>query len=103
MRRGRVPWGEEVATARRLVSMFLRRHGFKCPKRGVEVCVYGERIESFFIWPEGKPGTLAFSKSKEPQGPPGGQAERGQGKHTERPRPREVVSLVAQESTFGRS
>ncbi len=60
MRRGFVPWGEEVETAKVYVQTFLRRQGVRYPKREIEVSVRGERLIVVFIWEAGTPGMLIF-------------------------------------------
>ncbi len=60
MRRGFVPWGEEVETAKAYVHTFLRRQGVHYPKREINVSVRGERLIVAFIWEAGTPGMLIF-------------------------------------------
>ena len=60
MRRGFVPWGEEVETAKLYVQTFLRRQGVRCPKRDIVVSVRGDRMIVAFIWEAGTPGMLIF-------------------------------------------
>jgi hypothetical protein len=60
MRRGFVPWGEEVETAKSYVQTFLRRQGVHYPKREIDVSVRGDRMIVAFIWKAGTPGMLIF-------------------------------------------
>ena len=60
MRRGFVPWGEEVVTAKACVQTFLRRQGVRYPKREIEVSMQGDRMIVAFIWKAGTPGMLIF-------------------------------------------
>ena len=60
MRRGFVPWGEEVETAKTYVQTFLRRQGVRYPKREINVMVRGDRIVVAFSWSCGAPGMLIF-------------------------------------------
>ena len=60
MRRGFVPWGEEVETARSYVQAFLLRQGIHYPKREIDVSVRGDRMIVAFIWKSGTPGMLIF-------------------------------------------
>ena len=60
MRRGFVPWGQEVETAKAYVQTFLRRQGVHCPKREICVSVRGDRMIVAFIWKPGTPGMLIF-------------------------------------------
>jgi hypothetical protein len=60
MRRGFVPWGQEVETAKVYVQTFLRRQGVRYPKREILVSVRGDRMIVAFIWGAGTPGMLIF-------------------------------------------
>jgi hypothetical protein len=60
MRRGFVPWGEEVETAKTYVRTFLRRQGVRYPRHEIDVMLRGERLVVAFIWKAGTPGTLIF-------------------------------------------
>ena len=60
MRRGFVPWGEEVQTAKSYVHTFLRRQGVRYPKREIDVSVRGDQVNVAFIWKAGTPGMLIF-------------------------------------------
>jgi hypothetical protein len=60
MRRGFVPWGQEVESAKVYVQTFLRRQGVRYPKREIDVSVHGDRILVAFIWKAGTPGMLIF-------------------------------------------
>ncbi len=60
MRRGFVPWGEEVETAKAYVQTFLRRRGVPYPRREIDVSLRGDRIVVAFIWKAGTPGILIF-------------------------------------------
>ncbi len=60
MRRGFVPWGEEIETAKAYVQTFLRRQGIRYPKREIVVSVRGDRIIVAFNWEAGTPVMLIF-------------------------------------------
>lgn len=60
MRRGFVPWGHEVETAKAYVQTFLRRQGVRYPKREIDVMLRGDRLVVAFIWKAGTPGMLIF-------------------------------------------
>jgi hypothetical protein len=60
MRRGFVPWGQEVETAKVYVQTFLRRQGVRYPKREIDVSVRGDRMIVAFIWEAGTPGMLIY-------------------------------------------
>jgi hypothetical protein len=60
MRRGFVPWGQEVETAKAYVQTFLRRQGVHYPKREICVSVRGDRLVVVFGWKAGTPGLLIF-------------------------------------------
>jgi hypothetical protein len=60
MRRGFVPCGKEVETAKAYIQTFLRRQGVRYPKREIAVMVRGDRIVVAFRWKAGTPGMLVF-------------------------------------------
>ena len=63
LRRGFVPSGEEVETAKAYVHTFLLRQGVRYPKREIDVSVRGERLIVAFIWKAGTPGMLIFGEA----------------------------------------
>lgn len=60
MRRGLVPSGREVETAKCYVQRFLRRQGVRYLKREIDVSTRGERLLVLFFWKAGRPGCLTY-------------------------------------------
>lgn len=50
---------------KRTVSAELGRVGVKCPPNEVEALASGGRVEAFFIYEQGTPGTLCLTHGKE--------------------------------------
>ena len=65
LRRGSVTPGQEIQTVKRAVSAALASLGFECPPKEVEALVKGERVDAYFIYAPGTPGTLSFYQGKE--------------------------------------
>jgi hypothetical protein len=65
LRRGTVLPGEEADTVKRAVSALLGRLGVKCPRKEVEALTKGDRVEAFFIYTPGTPGSLSFYQGRE--------------------------------------
>ncbi len=65
LRRGTVAPGQEVVTVKRTVSAILRSLGVDCPPREVEALTKGDRVEAFFMYPQGVPGTLHFYQGQQ--------------------------------------
>jgi len=63
--RGSVYPGWEAETAREAICDTLRRCGAPCRKKEVEISVIGNRIGAAFIFAQGTPGSLAFSRGRE--------------------------------------
>jgi hypothetical protein len=60
LRPGTVVRGTEVDAVKRTVSAVLRQLGVRCPAREVEALAKGDRLEAFFLYAPGTPGTLSF-------------------------------------------
>jgi len=65
LRRGALEPGQEADTVRRAVSSTLGDLCVKCPPREVEALTKGDRIEAFFLFPPGTPGSLSFFQGRE--------------------------------------
>jgi hypothetical protein len=65
LRRGTVLPGEEADTVKRTVSALLGRLGVKCPRKEVDALTKGDRVEAFFIYAPGSPGSLSFYQGRE--------------------------------------
>ena len=65
LRRGTVLPGEEADTVKGAVSALLGRLGVKCPRKEVEALTKGDRVEAFFIYTPGTPGSLSFYQGRE--------------------------------------
>jgi hypothetical protein len=65
MRRGTVERGLEADTAKRAVSALLGELGVKCPRREVDALTKGDRVEAFFVFQPGTPGSVCFYQGRE--------------------------------------
>lgn len=65
LRRGTMLPGQEADTVKRAVSALLGRLGVKCTRKEVEALTRGDRVEAFFIYPPGTPGSLSFYQGRE--------------------------------------
>ncbi len=65
LQRGTVMPGQEADTVKRTVSDLLGRLGVKCPRKEVDALSKGDRVEAFFIYPPGSPGSLSFYQGRE--------------------------------------
>jgi hypothetical protein len=65
LRRGTVLPGQEADTVKRTVSAVLGGLGVNCPRKEVEALTKGDRVEAFFIYPVGTPGSLTFYHGRE--------------------------------------
>jgi hypothetical protein len=63
--RGSVPPGTEAEAARQVMSVTLRRCGVECLKKEIEIAVIGNSLGATFLFQDGAPGTLAFTKGQE--------------------------------------
>jgi hypothetical protein len=65
LRRGSVLPGHELETVKRTVSAVLGGLGMKCPRKEVAALTKGDRVEAFFSFVLGTPGTLNFYQGRE--------------------------------------
>ncbi len=65
LRRGSVLPGQEIVTVKRTISNILRSLGVECPLSEVEALNKGDRVEAFFIYAPGVPGTLHFNRGQQ--------------------------------------
>jgi hypothetical protein len=65
LQRGTVLPGEEADTVKRTVSALLGRLGVKCARKEVEALTKGDRVEAFFIYTPGTPGSVSFHQGRE--------------------------------------
>jgi hypothetical protein len=65
LRRGTVLPGQEIVTVKRTISAILRSLGVECPPREVEALTKADRVETFFIYAPGVPGTLHFYRGQQ--------------------------------------
>jgi hypothetical protein len=63
--RGSVAPGEEIDTAVDIICAALRHCGVDCRKNDIEVSAIGNRLGASFIFEQGTPGSLVFTKGRE--------------------------------------
>ncbi len=65
LRRGTVPPGKELETVKRAVCDILGKLGVKYPRKEVDALIKADRIEAFFNFAPGMPGTLSYCGGQE--------------------------------------
>jgi hypothetical protein len=65
LQRGTVLPGQEADTVKRTVSALLGRLGVECARKEVEALTKDDRVEAFFIYAPGTPGSLSFYQGRE--------------------------------------
>ena len=65
LKRGTVTPGLEAQSVRSAVCAVVKESGVKLPPREVDVLAKGDRIEAYFIYAPGVPGSLSFYQGRE--------------------------------------